>query len=289
MRLYSSPMAQTRDLPALREAIEAVDHELLHLLRRRMDLVEEVAGAKLEAASPFRDQLREDQILQRVRHFAVEEGLDAREVERLYRVILEMSVAHQKAHVRSLATAPLRVAYQGVEGSYSHLTAQRLVQTGIDERLLRQPERAAESQPQPLQVAECENGRIVGDCARAGIQDPAGRGVPSVVQLAAHVWPETRRASRVARGHESHEPDPEPASVRRRHPHPALVCPADAFVRPYRWMIDRAPGLLQPAAFATMTKLPPSTSRSSAERTKPPTRNGVRTGCRSASLKAARS
>ena len=114
-----------RDLPTLREAIEAVDHELLHLLRRRMDLVEEVAAAKLEAASPFRDQLREDQILQRVRHFAVEEGLDAREAERLYRVILEMSVAHQKAHVRSLGTAPLRVAYQGVEGSYSHLAAQR--------------------------------------------------------------------------------------------------------------------------------------------------------------------
>ena len=118
-------MASPRDLPTLREAIEAADHELLHLLRRRMDLVEEVAAAKLAAASPFRDQLREDQILQRVRHFAVEEGLDAREVERLYRVILEMSVAHQKTHVRSLAVAPLRVAYQGVEGSYSHLAAQR--------------------------------------------------------------------------------------------------------------------------------------------------------------------
>jgi chorismate mutase/prephenate dehydratase len=36
-----------------------------------------------------------------------------------------MSVAHQKAHVRSLEAVPLRVAYQGVEGSYSHLTAQR--------------------------------------------------------------------------------------------------------------------------------------------------------------------
>ena len=30
----------------MREAIEAVDHELLHLLRRRMDLAEEVAGAQ---------------------------------------------------------------------------------------------------------------------------------------------------------------------------------------------------------------------------------------------------
>lgn len=118
-------MPSTRDLPSLRESIEAVDHEILALLRKRMDLVEQVVGAKLEAAVPFRDEPREEHIFHRVRHFAIEEGLDAREVERLYRVILEMSVAHQRAHVRSLATAPLRVTYQGVEGSYSHLTAQR--------------------------------------------------------------------------------------------------------------------------------------------------------------------
>jgi chorismate mutase/prephenate dehydratase len=118
-------MTPPRDLQALRESIEEIDHEILDHLRRRMDLVEEVAGAKLVNASPFRDPLREDQVFQRVRHAAVERGLDAHEVERLYRVLLEMSVAHQRAHVRSLAAAPLRVAYQGVEGSYSHLTAQR--------------------------------------------------------------------------------------------------------------------------------------------------------------------
>jgi chorismate mutase/prephenate dehydratase len=113
------------DLQTLRESIEEIDHEILDHLRRRMDLVEEVAAAKLLAASPFRDPLREDQVFQRVRHAAVERGLDPHEVERLYRVLLEMSVAHQEAHVRSLAATPLRVAYQGVEGSYSHLTAQR--------------------------------------------------------------------------------------------------------------------------------------------------------------------
>ncbi|MFL6232162.1 MAG: bifunctional chorismate mutase/prephenate dehydratase [Thermoanaerobaculia bacterium] len=128
-------MSEPRDLPALREAIEAIDRELLSQLRRRMDLAEEVAAAKLRTAYPFRDEPREDQIIQRVRHAAVERGLDAHEIERLYRVILDMSVAHQKAHVRSLAAAPLRVAYQGVEGSYSHLTAQRRY-TGYPEGVL---------------------------------------------------------------------------------------------------------------------------------------------------------
>src|SRR5258708_13829752 len=125
---YSPPMSEPaapHDLQDLRESIEEIDHEILDHLRRRMDLVEEVAAAKLRTAAPFRDPLREDQVFQRVRHAAVERGLDPHEVERLYRVLLEMSVAHQQAHVRSLEAAPLRVAYQGVEGSYSHLTAHR--------------------------------------------------------------------------------------------------------------------------------------------------------------------
>jgi chorismate mutase/prephenate dehydratase len=118
-------MTDAPDLQALRESIETIDHEIVERLRRRMRLAEDVAATKLRAAYPFRDEPREDQVLQRVRHMAVEQGLDAHEVERLYRVILDMSVAHQKAHVRSLEEVPLRVAYQGVEGSYSHLTAQR--------------------------------------------------------------------------------------------------------------------------------------------------------------------
>jgi chorismate mutase/prephenate dehydratase len=113
------------DLQALREAIEGIDREILALLRRRMTFAERVAATKVRAAFPFRDEAREEQVLQRVRHAAVEQGLDAHEVERLYRVMLDMSVAHQRAHVRSLDTTPLRVSYQGVEGSYSHLTAQR--------------------------------------------------------------------------------------------------------------------------------------------------------------------
>ena len=38
---------------------------------------------------------------------------------------MDMSVAHQEAAVRNRPDAPLRVAYQGVEGAYSHLAAQR--------------------------------------------------------------------------------------------------------------------------------------------------------------------
>src|SRR5438445_8306496 len=118
-------MPDPRDLQTIREAIEAVDQEILALLKRRMALVEEVAHAKLESASPFRDRRREEQVLQRIRHLAAQMGLDAHEIERLYRQVMEMSVARQHAYIRGLESAPLRVTYQGVEGSFSHLTAQR--------------------------------------------------------------------------------------------------------------------------------------------------------------------
>src|ERR1051325_7535903 len=72
-------------------------------------------SGKLVSASPFRDPLREDQVLKRVRHAAAELALDPHESERRYRVIMDMSVARQQAYLHELATAPLRVAYQGVE------------------------------------------------------------------------------------------------------------------------------------------------------------------------------
>ena len=112
-------------LAGAREAIDSVDRRLLELIRERMAVAEQVASAKIESASAFRDQRREDDNLRRVRRMAQELGLDPHQLEHIYRLIMEMSIAHQLAHVRDLKTQPLRVAYQGVEGSFSHLTAQR--------------------------------------------------------------------------------------------------------------------------------------------------------------------
>src|SRR3954468_4519986 len=113
------------DMVSLRDRIEAVDRQLIALVAERLKIVEEVAAAKLAAASPFRDREREDLLLQRLRGLAIAAGLDAHQIERLYRVIMDMSVAHQEATVRNRPNAPLRIAYQGVEGSYSHIAAQR--------------------------------------------------------------------------------------------------------------------------------------------------------------------
>lgn len=113
------------DLEAVRQELENVDQELLKGFRRRVELSREVAGAKIASAFPFRDQLREEQLLTRVRTIAAELDLDPHQTERIFRLLIEMSIAAQQGYIRDLDRAPLRVAYQGVEGSFSHLTAQR--------------------------------------------------------------------------------------------------------------------------------------------------------------------
>jgi chorismate mutase/prephenate dehydratase len=115
----------TPDLSTLRGRIDAVDRQILSLLAERLRIVEDVALAKLAVASPFRDREREERLLVQLRERAIEVGLDAFHVERLYRVVMDMSVAHQEETVRNRADAALRISYQGVEGSYSHLAAQR--------------------------------------------------------------------------------------------------------------------------------------------------------------------
>ena len=113
------------DLAQLRDRIEAVDRKIIALVAERLKIVEDVVAAKLTAASPFRDREREDLLLQRLRRLAIDAALDPHQIERLYRVVMDMSVAHQEATVRNRSDAPLRIAYQGVEGSFSHLAAQR--------------------------------------------------------------------------------------------------------------------------------------------------------------------
>ncbi len=125
MRAMSDRDPPAPNLGSLRDRIEAIDRQIIALLAERLHIVEDVAEAKLAAASPFRDRVREDLLLQRLRGEAATAGLDPHEVERLYRVVMDMSVAHQEAAVRRREDVPLRVTYQGVEGSYSHLAAQR--------------------------------------------------------------------------------------------------------------------------------------------------------------------
>ena len=118
-------MADLPNLETLRISIERIDAEILDALRRRMDLADDIARTKLAAASPLRDPVREDLVLRKVRQAATSHGLDPHEIERIYRLIMDMSVARQQSLVQRLDTTPLRVGYPGIEGSYSHIAARQ--------------------------------------------------------------------------------------------------------------------------------------------------------------------
>ena len=115
---------QDAELARIRQAIEALDRSLLALLRERQLLGEKAARAKIAAAVPLRDPVREAVVLRRARETAAELGLDAHQSERLYRLIIDMSVSQQQSHLLELETVPLRVAFLGVEGSPGQLAAQ---------------------------------------------------------------------------------------------------------------------------------------------------------------------
>jgi prephenate dehydratase/chorismate mutase len=115
---------QDAERARIRQAIEALDRSLLALLRERQLLGEQAARAKIAAAVPLRDPVREAVVLRRARETATELGLDAHQSERLYRLIIDMSVSQQQSHLLELETVPLRVAFQGVEGSPGQLAAQ---------------------------------------------------------------------------------------------------------------------------------------------------------------------
>src|SRR4029453_11381065 len=114
-------MSAPADLASLRDRIEAVDRQIIALIAERLAIVEHVIEAKLASASPFRDREREEALVARLRAMGVAASVDPHQIERMYRVVMDMSVAHQEAAVRARSDVPLRITYQGVEGSYSHL------------------------------------------------------------------------------------------------------------------------------------------------------------------------
>jgi chorismate mutase/prephenate dehydratase len=117
-----------QEIQAIRAEIDSVDKELLKLLgeRRRRS----VAAAKAKQAEPdwFRDRAREEELLaDRIRSGRTL-GLDSHYVASVFGEILDDSLRVQQEYFQARANEgakALRVAYQGIEGSYSHLAAEK--------------------------------------------------------------------------------------------------------------------------------------------------------------------
>jgi len=100
-------------LDELRKQIDEVDQELVALLNRRAEIVVEVGRLKNASGSPIYAADREKAVFERVCR-ANKGPLPNKALVAIYRELMSGSFALER---------PLRIAYLGPEGSYSHLAA----------------------------------------------------------------------------------------------------------------------------------------------------------------------
>lgn len=114
-------------LESLREAIDTVDRDILHMSARRAALASEVARAKGRTGAPVRDTARERQVIASAIALGGDLGLEASAVERLFQTLIDLSLRGQRADLDARAANEMdevSVAYLGGPGTYSHFAAQ---------------------------------------------------------------------------------------------------------------------------------------------------------------------
>lgn len=118
-----------KELESIRERLDQIDKTILKAVAERQDIVKEVAALKIDKEAGIRDMEREEQLLNRIRHFAQEIGLDRYYAEHLFREIITNSVRFQTHslvdHQNESNGETIKVSYQGTDGAYSHLAIQR--------------------------------------------------------------------------------------------------------------------------------------------------------------------
>ena len=119
------------DLTRLRGKLDEADRHLLEVLRERLEIVAGIARLKAEGLPFLRDHERETELLTRIDGVARELGLDGFRSQEIFREIIAMSLKAQEEALLRREQAERsergahRVAYQGVEGSYSELAAKK--------------------------------------------------------------------------------------------------------------------------------------------------------------------
>lgn len=110
----------------IREKINSIDDKMLQLLAERRELSVEIIKLKNEDKSAIRDRDREKELLTRLIEAGRKYGLDTHYVSKIFQEIISDSIRIQNRFVldssnNSEKADLLKVAIQGIEGSYSYL------------------------------------------------------------------------------------------------------------------------------------------------------------------------
>ena len=112
------------ELSDVRKNIDQLDDQLLALLAQRRALAERVIRIKHADNTPLRDEQREGEILRARIVEGRALGLDAQLITKIFHEVLADSNRLQQTILQSELNgikSPTRVAFQGIDGSYSHL------------------------------------------------------------------------------------------------------------------------------------------------------------------------
>ncbi len=92
----ATPPGQITSMAGLRAEIDALDRHLVGLLARRAALIDRAIALKPGEGMPARITPRVEQVVANVRAAATAQGLDADLVERLWRDLIEWSIAREE-------------------------------------------------------------------------------------------------------------------------------------------------------------------------------------------------
>ncbi|MBO5566345.1 MAG: prephenate dehydratase [Succinivibrio sp.] len=121
-----------KDLTVCREEIDRIDNKIIELLSERIDVAKDIAEYKLQNNQKVSDSLREQQKISALMEKASAKTLPCSMVSAVFKEIIKHTVAFEQQYIESeLNQKPLSrdttVAFLGTIGTYSHLAAQRFV------------------------------------------------------------------------------------------------------------------------------------------------------------------
>ena len=120
---------EAEELSRLREAITAVDEDILAALARRRAISHEVATIKEELGITLRDPVREQELLLEYINQGRSLELDSFYITRLFNEILEDSRRIQRNFFQTKKNSDTKanpvIAFQGIKGAYSYLAAKK--------------------------------------------------------------------------------------------------------------------------------------------------------------------
>ena len=124
-------------LRKIRDGLDRIDDEIVRLLAERRKLSIDTIRTKDESDGPLRDQSREETMLTHRIQVGRAAGLESHFVTRIFHEIIENSVRLQqdyllRRHDETGQPSTIRVAFQGIEGAYSHLAGKQFFATDAD-------------------------------------------------------------------------------------------------------------------------------------------------------------